>query len=242
MEEIEAKNKINIMNRLDLSNLGGLPFTQDRLDFLQQSYLAAFGALAKLCGDKVILTGVELAAGNVSDGWIAYNGELIKFIGGAYADQIVITETAVPFTFGDASVHDVQFTKIATCGLIGAFDFAELTRADTIKQFIADFVAHTHDWADITNKPAGYITHVGQHNIGDIIGGGAATFTVTIPDQGGNAYKVIATIKSNDNNYSVNNDLGFCVYDFQATTFKVAIDEFRGGIQNISLDFIIVKS
>lgn len=114
------------MNHIDFSNLGGLPLTQDRLDFLQQSYLSAFSAIASLCGDKVIVSGVVVTGPNVTDGWIAYNGELIPFIGGTVAADVVITDTPVPYTFGDASSHDVEFTKIATCGLTGAFLFADL--------------------------------------------------------------------------------------------------------------------
>jgi hypothetical protein len=137
------------MNRLDLTNLGGLPFTQDRLDFLEEGHLDAFGAIARLCGDKVILYGVELVGGNVSDGWIAYNGELIRFVGGAVAAQVVITDTPVPFNFGDATIHDVQFTKTATCGLVGAFDFTDLVplltlqntwRAGDLRQCMMDAV------------------------------------------------------------------------------------------------------
>ena len=114
------------MNHIDFSNLGGLPLTQERLDFLQQSYLSAFSGVAKLCGNKTILNGVVSDGVNVTDGWISYNNELIPFIGGSFAADVVITDTPVAFTFGDATVHDVQFTKVATCGLTGAFPFADL--------------------------------------------------------------------------------------------------------------------
>lgn len=114
------------MNYSVLTHLGGLPLTQERIDFLQQSYLSAFAAIAKLCGDKTILQGVETVGVNVTDGWISYNGELIPFLGGSIADDVVITTTPTPFTFGDASVHDVEFTKVATCGPVGAFPFADL--------------------------------------------------------------------------------------------------------------------
>lgn len=135
------------MNHINFSHLGGLPLTQQRLDFMQQSYLSAFGAMAKLCGDKVILHGVEVTGGSVSDGWIAYNGELIFFAGGSVASDVVITDTPVAFTYGDASVHNVQFTKVATCGPIGSFLFADLVpllslqntwKKDDIRQCVKD--------------------------------------------------------------------------------------------------------
>ena len=112
------------MNRIDFTNLGGLPFTQNRADFMQQSYLSALAAVANLCGNKTILYGVVNTDGSVSDGWISYNSELIRFVGGSYGAQVVISETSVPFTFADNTVHNVQFTKTATCGAVGNFPLA----------------------------------------------------------------------------------------------------------------------
>lgn len=114
--------------RIDLSNLGGFPLEEDTLDFMQQSYRSAFAAIAQLCGSKTILYGVEVIAGNVTNGWISYNGELIPFIGGAVATDVVIIETpaVTQATFEDGSIRDVYFTKIATIGITGDFPFADL--------------------------------------------------------------------------------------------------------------------
>lgn len=114
------------MNRIDFSNLGGMPFTQNRADFMQQSYREALTALGNLCGNKTILYGVEVTGSSVSDGWIAVNGELIKFVGGTLGATVIISETSVPFTFADNTVHDVQFTKTATTGVGGSFPFTDL--------------------------------------------------------------------------------------------------------------------
>lgn len=112
--------------RIDLTNLGGFPFEQDTLKFMQDSYDAAFQAVAKLCGDKTILSGVVVAGGNVSSGWISYNNELIPFIGGAVGAQVVISETSTSALFEDGTEHDVYFTKTATCGAVGSFPFSDL--------------------------------------------------------------------------------------------------------------------
>ena len=114
--------------RIDLSNLGGFPLEQDTLDFMQSSYRTAFAAIAKLCGSKTILYGVEVIAGNVTDGWISYLGELIPFVGGVLGTDVVITETpnVVQTTFEDGAVRDVFFTKSATCGVSGTFPFVDL--------------------------------------------------------------------------------------------------------------------
>jgi hypothetical protein len=114
--------------RADFTNLGGFPLEQDTLDFMQQSYRTAFGAIAKMCGDKSILYGVELIAGSYTNGWISYNGELIPFIGAVAASDVVITETAAATqaVFEDGTIRDVYFTKTATCGSAGSFPMAQL--------------------------------------------------------------------------------------------------------------------
>lgn len=114
--------------RIDLSNLGGFPLEQDSLQFMQESYRGAFAAIAQLCGNKTILYGVESVGGNITDGWIAYNGELIPFIGGVAAADVVITETpaAAQATFEDGTDRDVYFTKVATVGAVGDFPFTDL--------------------------------------------------------------------------------------------------------------------
>lgn len=114
--------------RIKLDELGGFPVTQDALAFMQDSYRGAFAAIAKLCGTKTILYGVEVIAGNVTPGWIAYEGELIPFTGGAVGAAVVITEAAAPLQalFADGSSKDVYFTKVATVGVTGTFPFSEL--------------------------------------------------------------------------------------------------------------------
>lgn len=112
--------------RIDFSNLGGFPLEQDTLDFLQSSYDAAFSAVAALCGNKVIISGVEVIGSNVTSGWIAYNGELVPFVGGPVGASVVISTTSTDATFEDNSMHPAYFTKVATCGVGGAFPFADL--------------------------------------------------------------------------------------------------------------------
>jgi hypothetical protein len=116
------------MNRIDLTQLGGFPFEQDTLKFMQDNVAGAFSGIAKLCGSKTILSGVVLAGGNVSDGWISYNGELIQFVGGVAGAQVVITESPAvdQALFEDASLKDVYFAKTATCGAVGDFPFSDL--------------------------------------------------------------------------------------------------------------------
>jgi hypothetical protein len=119
--------------RINLTNLGGFPLTQDVIDFMQQSYRASISALAKMCGDKVIITGVDVAGNNVSDGWIVFNGELMPFVGGSLGLTIIISETAETLVFEDASTPNVLFTKTATSGVGGSFAFSELIRIEPLR-------------------------------------------------------------------------------------------------------------
>lgn len=113
--------------RIDFSNIGGFPLEQDTLDFMQTSYRGALGAIAKLCGNKVIVTGVENdGADNISDGWIVVDGELVPFVGGPLDTYVVISETPGNAEFEDGNVKEVYYTKTATCGATGDFVFAEL--------------------------------------------------------------------------------------------------------------------
>lgn len=115
------------MNKqIDLTNLGGFPFEQNTLKFLQESYTGALSALAKLCGDKTILFGVEVIGSNVTAGWISYNGELMPFVGGALAAQVSIETSVDTALFEDNVTRDTYITKYATCASIGDFDFNEL--------------------------------------------------------------------------------------------------------------------
>ncbi|HLO38380.1 MAG TPA: hypothetical protein VK173_07820 [Lacibacter sp.] len=112
--------------RIDLTQVGGFPFTQEILDFMQISYREAFKGIAVLCGNKTILSGVVVTGGSVSSGWISYNGELIPFIGGSTGADVVVEETSSDLTFEDAVDRPVLFTKVAYIGSPATFPFSDL--------------------------------------------------------------------------------------------------------------------
>lgn len=120
------------MNNIDFTNLGGFPLEQDTLDFMQLSYGGPLGAIARLCGDKTILTGVVVTGGAVSSGWIAVNGELILFQGGALGASVVISSTPTSVTFDDGNIREAYFIKTATCGAVGDFPFSDLSRVGIV--------------------------------------------------------------------------------------------------------------
>ncbi len=120
--------------RIDLQNIGGFPFTKESLDFMQSSYRDAFKAIAKLCGDKTIISGVFNTAGVLSDGWISYNGELVAFLGGAATSGVVVQETSTNELFENGNNIPVYFTKVAFCGSPQTFPFSDLQRLNTMRE------------------------------------------------------------------------------------------------------------
>lgn len=77
------------MKKINYTHLGGYPFTQDDLDFMQQAKQEVLDCLCAVNGitigasGKYILEGAVLQSGNlVSDGWLYYEGELLKLTGG----------------------------------------------------------------------------------------------------------------------------------------------------------------
>jgi hypothetical protein len=114
------------MKRIDFTRLGGADVSQNVYEHLQSSFSEPLAALARLAGNKTILYGVEVSAGVVSDGWISYNGELIRFIGGTYAAKVVIATTPSARVYADGVSKDMLYETTATCGAVGAFNFSEL--------------------------------------------------------------------------------------------------------------------
>ena len=75
----------------------GFPGTNKTLRFIQDAFKEPLGALAQLAGNKTIITGVVVDNTNpanvvVSNGFISYNGEIIPFVGGSYANTVTIIE------------------------------------------------------------------------------------------------------------------------------------------------------
>ena len=114
------------MKSIDFSKNGGFPLSQDILAFLQTSYTEAIQVLASLCGDKTIISGVVVTGTNVSDGWIVYGGQLIRFVGGNVAANVAITTTGTALNFKNGISNTVINENTASCALIGAFPFSEL--------------------------------------------------------------------------------------------------------------------
>lgn len=126
----------------------GFPGTNKTLRFIQDAFREPLGALAQLAGNKTIITGVVVTGSDpatmvVSNGFISYNGEIIPFVGGNYADTVTIIEQFENVNYNtdanDDSVLDslpAYRTIYAKCGTggIDLFYFGELQRLKTIQE------------------------------------------------------------------------------------------------------------
>jgi hypothetical protein len=119
--------------RINLTQLEGILFTQDLIEFMQSSYRDAIAALSVALGDYVIITGVELQAGNYTNGWVAINGELLPFIGGAPTAQIIIEEVVTQELYGDGNNKDAYYVRTAKLGNTGGTALASFVRLSSIK-------------------------------------------------------------------------------------------------------------
>jgi hypothetical protein len=120
------------MNRsVAFDKLGGLYVYQDTLDFLQKAYSETIEGFAKGLGNKFIVSGLTVAGGNISDGFIVVNGELLPFIGGAPLAYVKIETIVTKEQFDDGALKDTYTIRRAKMvALPGAdiFPYSDLQR------------------------------------------------------------------------------------------------------------------
>ena len=128
----------------------GFPGTNKTLRFLQDAFREPLGALAQLAGDKTIIAGVKILPNadpqlpaTVTSGFITYNGEIIPFVGGDYANTVTIIETFENVNYNTDANDDTVLDSLpayrtiyARCGNggIDLFNFSDLSPLMTIKE------------------------------------------------------------------------------------------------------------
>lgn len=248
------------MNYLDLTKAGSMGFTQDRLAFMQQSLIDCITKLAAVLGDKLILDGVvDNGTGLLSAGWILYTGEPIYFEGGQLAAKVKIIETRDNVAFKNGLQQPVLIQRKAVCDVIGDFNFSELVRIQNLAATVAltnslntaltalsnAFNTHNHSYNNLTNLPAARIVHIGNVAVGDVT---SVTWpvdenvTVPIPVQPNTNYMVLGTIVGTQSDLAFDNDVSFCVGKKQTSSFEVSFRDLVNGVQNISFDYVIIRT
>lgn len=121
----------------------GFPGTNETWRFIQKAWREPLEAIALLAGNKVIVSGVENDADVVSNGFIAYNGEILPFAGGDVESNVTLIEDITNVTYdvdldGDSELDSLpgyknRYLKFGTDG-IETFPFSELAPLKTIKE------------------------------------------------------------------------------------------------------------
>jgi len=116
------------MQQIDFTKPGGLPFSQDILRFMQDSFKQMINVVAQLgktalLGSNVAMKLVGMASlggGNYSEGWFLYNGEVIYFpaqntgsVPGGFTRFLVIDIIPTTLTYYNGTTPDALTDK--TC-------------------------------------------------------------------------------------------------------------------------------
>ncbi len=106
-----------MFQKINFTELGGYPLTQNTMLYLQNSYNDVLEALARAIGNYVIISGVSEMSPNVySSGWVTYNNKIVPFAGGNELNFVNLIETNTSVTFENTSVVEV------TTGYTAIFD------------------------------------------------------------------------------------------------------------------------
>ncbi len=130
------------MNKIEIQG-SGFPATNQTWRFLRDMINQVHN-LAALGGDNYILSGcTDDGAGNISNGFIVYNGELLPFTGGALGTEVTIVENVEQTTYledlnndGQGDLKDTYFTRTAQFGNTGVltFNWSDLKSITSLKQ------------------------------------------------------------------------------------------------------------
>ena len=120
--------------RFDFSQIAGFPIETDVLfAYMQEAYSDISDAIVKLVGNNVIISGVENIDGDITSGWIVYNGELLPFVGDGSTLHFSVKQTTTPLTFASGEQKNVKFYRYATPTVTG-IALSSLMRIKDLKE------------------------------------------------------------------------------------------------------------
>ncbi len=164
------------MDRIEIQQTGGFPLESDTLTFLQNAF-DSFNKLGYFSGNSVIVQGCHESDGNVSNGWVFVNGELMPFEGGAIGDFVRIITTTEERIFENGESKAVYHRKKAMFGSPGIpwqvfqrpKSLYELTLADVALQKKTVPVGAIMMWAGAVNEiPEGWKLCDGDNGTPDL--------------------------------------------------------------------------
>jgi hypothetical protein len=151
------------MDKINFLLKDNFPLSSDTLDLMQRMN-ALIAGLAALGGDKYILSGCEDdGAGNVSNGVIVADGNILPLQGGIKKAKITIVETSKTLSAFGVDYPEAYVYRSAKFADAGEWDWADFARVYTnreLAQRITDFtepIGSVKIWAGtLENIPTGY--------------------------------------------------------------------------------------
>lgn len=256
------------MNILNFNYKIGWPFSADTMEFVQNQLLQ-LQQLSLIGGNLFIISGCNVVGGNVSDGWVVINGEVLPFMGGAVQTSVIVVDTPTGRGFQDLSVRNYYHVRHATFGTSTTqFTWADFERNNPtnglikrvriaegliddlrsdLEDQIAAFNEYTPAWADITGKPNSLLVYATSYELPDSGDIGASipnrtVVTIPIPAQADTNYIINGSLYCYDAAaIAASDNVLYTVFDKQLSSFKVSFREISGSIQKLRFDFSVVK-
>lgn len=124
------------MKIFDFNQPGGFKVVTETLSEMQNAYLI-FERVARMAGNKSIMSGCEELGNTITDGVVLIGDEVLEFKGGIKQNTVIIKEDTVTGTFENGTEKIIQKNRYATFGFSPtAFiwtDFKRVTPLNTLE-------------------------------------------------------------------------------------------------------------
>jgi microcystin-dependent protein len=122
------------MNKINFTAKDNFPLSSDTMNLMQSmTQLSAVTAL--IGGTNYVLSGcADDGTGNISDGVIVINGELLPFQGGAKDAKITIQETSKTLTALGEDYPEAYIYRVAKFSVSGEYNWVDFVRVMTNRQ------------------------------------------------------------------------------------------------------------
>lgn len=127
------------MNKINFTAKENFPLSSDTMDLMQQM-INLLSKTAVIGGDNYILSGcIDDGTGNISDGVIVIDGEVLPFEGGAKVAKIKIQETSKTLTAFGENYPEAYVYRVAKFDAAGDLEWDDFTRIITNAELDAHF-------------------------------------------------------------------------------------------------------
>jgi hypothetical protein len=132
-----------------------MEFQKQDLAWMQDGLAEGINGLLSILGTgNYIISGVAVSGTQLTDGWIYYNGELLRFKGGAINTKFVIIDA-------EQTEGTDDYEKYATPGSnVGAITLSTLVRLDKIQEIVTKIQVVQEDIASLSDNVASNLSKI----------------------------------------------------------------------------------